>query len=327
MITFTQSNRKGPLSDRLRERGYSLEEAYIQNRLCIRMTAPNSKRIWVTGKNMAYPMNSEFVYEVANNKQLSYALAANISINIPASFYVNKGSNNPEIINFLETYNRVIVKPLDSYKSRGVTLNIKTIDALLPALTAAYQESSTAIIQEQVRGEEYRFTVLEGRVISILRRERPQIMGNGIDTVHDLVKAENTVRQTIPAGVISYPHWTPELLGEIVNSEEVLERGEIKLLSNTTLVSRGASVYELLDQTDNSYIQLVEKYVAMLGAGFVAVDMFILDHTVPATAGNYWFNECNASPSLKMYYASRNKDVSWIADNVVDAVDKYLNFK
>lgn len=325
MSIFATSRRQGPLSDRLRARGYALEEAHLDGRLIVRMTAP-SGRVWTTGKNMNYPMNSQCVHLIADNKHLSYTLAHKLSIQAPQSIYVERAAVAMDICrSFLMQHDRVIVKPLDSYKSRGVTLNITTEKELQDALQLAFKESPTAIIQQQVRGEEYRFTVLHGKVMSVLRRERPQVVGDGTSSIRQLVAHENDARKTLRQSGIDYPQWTKALVGDDVESDEVVEAGVERILASTTLVSRGASVYELSGEADSSYGEMAERFASEIGAGLCAVDMFILDHTQPATPGNYWFNECNASPALKMYTVVRNADSSWIADAIVEATDKYLN--
>ena len=182
-----------------------------------------------------------------------------------------------------------------------------------------------AIVQEQVEGEEYRFSVLNGKVISVLRRERPQVIGDGTSTIREFVARENEQRSHLEHAILNYPQWTPELLGDGILSDDVLEAGERRLLSGTTLVSKGASVYELIDETHQSYIQIAELFAQEIAAGFVAIDMFLHDHATEANASNYRFNECNSAPSLKMYLAPRNRNIEYIIDTVVDEVDKALN--
>lgn len=322
---FQESTRKNILLSRLRDIGYLAEETRIDGTALIRIIAP-SGRVWLTGKNMAYPMNSHMIHQVANNKRMSYEIASGAGIEVPESLYsVTDSYSKVEAEELLKKYGRLIAKPLDSYKSRGVTVGITTHEVLDAAVQYALQESTVAIIQQQVHGEEYRFTVLDGAVVSVLRRERPQVVGDGISTVRDLVEAENSSRREIATNnIVTYPQWTPDLLGDVIESDEVLADGEARILSSASLVSGGASVYELMDEVDRSYIELAERFVHQIGAGFVAVDMFIVDHTEPAKAGGYWFNECNISPSLKMYFTPRNADSSHVVDRVVELTDQLL---
>lgn len=321
---FTESSRQGALWVGLRAQGFAIEEATINAMLFIRITNSNGG-VWLSGKKMSYPMNSPGVHEIANDKRLSYEVANAIGINTPASLYVDKSVSIEEISNFMSRYKKVVVKPLDGYKSRGVTLNIVDEDELGRALQCAYQESNTAIIQEQVEAEEYRFSVLNHKVVSVLRRERPQIVGDGISTIAQLVEKENHARQQLPPTVASYPLWTEDLMGEIVLSTKVLDLGERCILSNTTLVSKGASVYELIEKTHQSYCEIAERFVKTIDAGYVAVDIFISDHNQQAEETNYWFNECNASPSLKLFTTSRNYNDEHIIQDVISTTAKHLN--
>lgn len=299
---------------------YTLEETNIDGELLIRIVSPGG-RVWLSGSRMPYPMNSAMTQTIADNKRYSYEIAKQIGMRIPQSVYITRSSGIEPALALLDDYRRIIVKPLDSYRSKGVTLDITSPVELEAALGCAFLESPTAIAQEQVDGEEHRFTVLNGNVVSVLRRERPQVRGDGVRPIRDLVQAENEARRKLQAKT-QYPQWTKELLGEIVDSEEVLAMGVPRILSSETLVSRGASTYELLPEIERVYIEMVEDYATTISAGFVAIDMFLTDHTKMV---DYWFNECNVSPALKMYLTPRNTDVEHIIDQVVDEVDKLLN--
>lgn len=317
-------SQRGGLYAALRTRGYTIEDTTVGNQPIIRIVSPVG-RTWISSKKMAYPMNNHYVHQVADNKQMSYELAERLGLHIPCTTYANRETSLDRARELVSEYQKVIVKPLDSYKSHGVTVGVDSEKLLTEALEHAYKFSPTAIIQEQVQGEEYRFTVLEGKVISVLRRERPQVKGDGVSTVHELVRRENDLRSAISNTRVTYPQWSEELLGTVMNSDRVLGNGEVCILSMATLVSQGASVYELMSRVDHSYKRAAELFAATLGAGLLAVDMFILDEEAPATKGNYWFNEANASPSLKMYSTPVNADSRWVADAIVETTDRYLN--
>ena len=98
----------------LSEQGYRIEEAKVNGKLLIRMINPTGG-VWLTGKKMAYPMNSYAVYEIADNKRYAYDLADEIGIPTPQSTYYEAGASLDQALVFLENYKRVVVKPLDSY--------------------------------------------------------------------------------------------------------------------------------------------------------------------------------------------------------------------
>lgn len=320
-ILFNDSRPIG-LYGHLMKLGYKVERAEMADSTIIRITSPSGK-VWMSGKKMSYPMNSYEICQIANNKQRAYILMDMLGVRIPKSVYVNE--LNKYALALMKTHKKVIVKPVDGYHSKGVTVDVETEEVLRRAISGACEISSQCIVQEQVEGEEYRFTLLGGKVVSVLQRKRPQIIGNGVDSIRQLVLNENQSRHEIMKNeIISYPQWTSELMGVDLDSEEVLTKNEIRILSRTTLVSEGASVYELINEINKSYLDLINDIANVIGTGFVAVDMFLLDHTEPI-GDNYWFNECNIAPSLKMYRAARNYDCSKIIEDVVREVDKTLN--
>lgn len=317
--SFFMSDRQGELWQGLRDREFFIEESRVDGELCIRITSPNGRR-WLAGKKMSYPMNSHMVYQLADNKRASYEIAHRLGIVAPRSMYCRERDDVIDRSAILKDYRRVVVKPLDSYQSKGVTLNITTSEELAVALESAWRESPTAIVQEQVDGEEYRFTVLDGRVISVLRRERPQVVGDGSKTIADLVAAENELRRQLNLSV-PYPLWSEETLGDEVSSRRVLGDREVCILSQATMVRNGASIYEVMPETDSSYIDIAERFSREIGAGLLAVDMFIVNHR---KQGDYWFNECNTAPALKLYAAVRNHDNSSVIERIVTRTAELL---
>ncbi len=309
---FSTSDRKSALWNGLRNCGFLIEDAYINGELCIRVTAP-SGRLWLAGKKMSYPMNSHEVHCLAGNKQSSYQLAEQLGIMVPESIYCTDHDSLPKIESFMADRKPVVVKPLDGYQSIGLTLDVINTKQLTAALKKAWCEHHIAIVQRQIMAEEYRFTVLDGEVISVLRRERPQVVGDGVKTIAQLVEEENKARLLLRPEIF-YPLWTKSIMNSQEVSQRVLPAGYRYILSQATMVRDGASVYEVMCETSPYYINIAKQFARELGAGLLAVDMFIVDHR---GEGNYWFNECNTSPALKLYAAVRNHDNSSIIERIV----------
>lgn len=316
---FKPSSRSGALTSRLKQKGFTVEDARIGGKFYTKITSPHGRR-WLASSKMSHPINSHEVHCLADNKQLSYGVAESLDITIPKSMYAVRGEVSDDELNaFLVAMKPVIVKPLDSYQSKGVTLHINQPEQLRQALEKAWCESTTAIVQEQVSGEEYRFTVLDGKVVSVLRRERPQVVGDGKSMVAELIAAENEAREKLS---VSYPAWDQNLVGDAVRDGRIMPAGERLILSQATMVRSGASIYEVIDETDGRYIELAEKFASEIGAGLLAVDLFIEDHR---EYGRYWFNECNAAPALKLYMAVRNRDDGQVIDKIVDRTAELLS--
>lgn len=106
---------------------------------------------------------------------------------------------------FLHRLGRCTVKPASSGRGLGVTCGITTSGELALAMSFALRWDSAVVVERHLTGSEYRLLILDGDVISTVRRTPPLVTGDGTSTVHDLITAENARRFADPAGQGLYP--------------------------------------------------------------------------------------------------------------------------
>lgn len=327
MIEYKTCERVGPFWTGLRNRGYTLTEAFVAKKPLIRCTGP-SGATWVTTTHISHPMNSGTIEEIAKQKDIAYDLVSLNGGSIPVTQVIGRQESTDKAVEILNNVGRVVVKPIDSSGSNGVTCDITKESQLIRALAEARQYSSDVIVQEQVYGDEVRFTVLNGRVVSVLLRRGPRVIGDGISTLATLIAMENENRRLLTLPYIRYPQLTPDLIDEGYFSDTTIPtKGEIVQLSSATMVKKGASIYEVLDTTHPSYIEFANQLARDMGGGLLAVDIFIVDYTAEMKKGNHWFNEFNASPAMALYYASRGESAAHVVEEVLDTVDAMINYR
>lgn len=99
----------------------------------------------------------------------------------------------------------VVVKPVDLSKGRGVTTNIADLEELRAAFSKARAVSSGRVLVERyVPGDDHRIAVFGGKFKWVSRRSPPRIVGNGTNTVAELIDLENQTRSEadIAAGIV-----------------------------------------------------------------------------------------------------------------------------
>jgi cyanophycin synthetase len=322
-MQFKKSLSTRPFWQALRDKGYEIESTSILDKPILRLTSPSGKQ-WLTSTNISHPTTSTLVTEIATNKWMAYKVIETMGISMPYTLCVSREDTIDEKAIFSRAA-KLITKPRDSLASRGVTLNITTKDELHSGLEEAWRYSAHAIIQQMVTGDEMRFTILDGEVVSVLQRQTPRVVGNGKSTIAELIEQENIVRRSRRHEYIAYPELDATLIdaGYLTDSR-VLEEGYVLELSKSTLVKTGATIYERIDDIHASYLSIVNRIANELGSSFIVVDLFVQDYTKPATADAYWFNELNVSSALVLYYAPINKDDTHIANMIVDKFDKMI---
>jgi cyanophycin synthetase len=85
----------------------------------------------------------------------------------------------------------VVVKPQDGNQGKGVTVNIISRDHLKIAYAAASAISESIMVERYLPGHDFRLLVVGGKVVAAARRDPPQVIGDGIHTVRELVEIVN----------------------------------------------------------------------------------------------------------------------------------------
>jgi D-alanine-D-alanine ligase-like ATP-grasp enzyme len=312
------------LARALEQKGYAIDVTEGRS-VTATYTRPTGE-VWKTrAAHLAYPFTSSKARSVSQYKNKAYELAEEVGFSYPSTVFVTDLPSDETLESLLSRYKKLIVKPNNSSLSRGLTVNIETIDDLKKAIAHARKVTPNVLIQEQVKGEEIRFTVIEGKVEAALLRRTARVIGDGVSSISALIQAENELRKNLTFDYITYPLLSASLVGEErMQDARVPAKGEIVELSHSTMIRGGCSVYDILPEIHPSYIKQVENLVAKLDAGFVVVDVFCQAFDQPATPENHWFIEFNTAPVLKLYYSCRDGKHFDIVSRLADAIDRSL---
>lgn len=317
------------IGDELITKGYTISAEYEDRHLVATYVAPNGAQWQTQAARIHYPFTSNAAHDLSTDKEAAYRFAETVDISIPFTKRIGFSDNLDTIglEDIAQSHGPLIVKPNNASLSKGLTLNIKTVSELSEAIEAARLiKQSDVLVQQQVDGDEIRFVVIKGKVKAALLRQTPRVIGDGISTVKELVEKENNVRKDLVFPYISYPQLTSDIVAEeLLNSSYVPAINEVFEFSKATMIRNGCSVYNVLDQVHQSYIQEIERFIANVDTGFLVVDFLIKNYTMPLEAHNYWFLEFNVSPVLKLCYGCRDGKMFDIVPLIANLIDETLN--
>ena len=274
-----------------------------------------------------YPFATSSARLITNHKNLSYDLASKIGISHPDSVTIYPDDQVFKAATLLlETHGLVIVKPNSGSVSNGLTLNISRTDALPEAIKHARSFSDKVLVQQQVRGDEVRFVVVDGAVRAAILRQTPGVTGDGTTTLGQLIKDENVSRSSIVDTAVPYPRIDSDLVNmDAVNLDSIPALNERVELGKGTMIRLGASIYDVTETIHPSYLEIAEKLGVQLGNGFVVVDIMIHDYTKPAGNNNYAFIEYNLCPALQLFYSCRDgKHFDVVGDYIAPMIEMML---
>ena len=126
-----------------------------------------------------------------NKIACNYLLQEN---NYPVPVFIFSSEVGEKELMFLEKFAPIVVKPFDTNKGAEIHMNIQNSVELIEAFKKVKEVSTHAILQQQATGLDYRFLVIDKKVVGVLWNEWPSVIGDGFHTIEQLVERENTNR-------------------------------------------------------------------------------------------------------------------------------------
>lgn len=196
----------------------------------------------------------------------------------------------------------VIVKPNSGTQGVGVTL-VHNKREFYRAVKGIFKRDSVVLVQQVVKGKDYRLVVLDDTVISAYERTPLCVVGNGRSTVARLLeqkqkqfiadKRDTQIREDDLRIVQKLAHQGMTLSSVPKRDQKVF------LLDNANLSTGGDS----LDVTDR--VHLAFKKIAIdltrgMGLRLCGVDLMVAGE-ISEAPDEYWVLEINSSPGLDHY--------------------------
>ncbi len=203
----------------------------------------------------------------------------------------------------------VVIKPQDGNQGKGVAVNIETRERVLAAYAASTEISSDIIVERYIPGYDFRLLVVGTHLVAAARRDPPQVIGDGVHTVRELVEQVNNdpLRGEGHATSLTKIRFDDIALATLTTqghaADSVPAKGARVLLRNNANLSTGGSA---TDVTDDVHPELAARAVTvaqMIGLDICGVDV-VCDsvHRSLEEQGGAVI-EVNAAPGLRMHLA------------------------
>ena len=152
----------------------------------------NGNSTFIQGERVM--LDSALTLELAGNKALIYRLLAEDGYQVPKSLVFSLNTINKAFEFKQEVDSNVVIKPMSSWAGQGVTVNINNTETLKKAASYASRFGDELIIEQHIPGDSYRLLFLNGDLIDAVRRDSPQVTGDGKYTIRELIEEENQKR-------------------------------------------------------------------------------------------------------------------------------------
>ena len=212
----------------------------------------------------------------------------------------------------------VITKPNLGSRSRHTTIHIDTKEKLIVGFEKAKKLSPLVVIEEEFRGSLFRGTLVGGKLAGVIRRDFPQVTGDGIHTLQELMDEEN--KRPERAGPIFHKitidkEANAELQRQNIKLSDTVEKDRVITFSQKTSRGCGGTTTEVTDITHPENVEMLEHVAKFLDDPLIGVDFIIEDITKswkeparnasPNDAGGEQHSgiiECNSLPFIDLHH-------------------------
>lgn len=266
--------------------------------------------------------HSEILYSVSSSKDSKIAqtiqkdkwatntLIERMGLPIPKWQVVD---NVTQLENVWSQYEKpIVVKPVGLVGGSGVVTGVKTIEEAKEAFGFALKACSKHIgkdwqnkimIQEQIKGEDYRLLVINGHLEIVTKRIPAFIVGNGKQTIKELIEITNTDPRrdiTSPTHTLKPIVIDESLLSYLKDQKLSLEsipKKEQKInVRKVASMSQGGITEDFTEKVGPEIKAIVESIAASVHAFTLGVDILCQDISKPLTQENGGIIEINIMP-------------------------------
>ncbi len=218
----------------------------------------------------------------------------------------------------------VIVKPNSGSQGVGVSLVHNKLE-FYKAVRSIFKRDRIVLVQQPVRGTDYRLVVLDKKVISAYERIPLNVIGDGKSTIGQLLKIKK--KQFVASSRDTQiktddPRIAIKLLHQGLSFRSVPAKGQkVYLLDNANLSTGGNSV-DVTEKVHPAFKKLAVKLTRDMGLRLCGVDLMI-DGDISQKPGAFWVLEINSAPGLD-HYAKIGKAQEQIVEDLYLEVLKHM---
>ncbi len=199
----------------------------------------------------------------------------------------------------------VVVKPADRDQGLGVAADLRDDGGVAAAFHAASRHSANVLVEKHFHGQDYRFTVFNGRVIKTVSRLPGGVTGDGMQSVAGLLDVakldDQRARRARARGrdLLELDQEALELLSQNgMSPQSVPAAGQYVPLRRRANVSAGGTPRLVTQQIHPDNLRLAERSAAALQLDLAGVDVIMQDISRSWLDSGALICEVNGQPQI-----------------------------
>lgn len=264
---------------------------------------------------------------IMENKVVTKKVLENSGLNVPKGYEFN--SIEDAILNYSKFNNKpIVIKPKSTNFGIGISIfpDGGNKGDIVKAIEIAFKHDNTVLIEEFIKGKEYRFLVINDKVVGILHRVPANVIGDGVKSIKELVevKNESSLRgkgYKTPLEKINLDENAELFLKQNdLNFDYIPNKGEIVYLRENSNISTGGDSIDCTDIIPKTFKTVAIEAAKAVGAKICGVDMIIEDYN--SEDSSYGIIELNFNPAIHIH----SYPYKGIERNIAKEILKLLEF-
>lgn len=221
----------------------------------------------------------------------------------------------------------VVIKPKSTNFGIGISIfkNGGNEEELLKAFEIAFKYDKTVLLEEFIEGKEYRFLVIDNRVVGILHRVPANVIGDGKSSIRELVEIKNQ------DPLRGYGYVTPLekikldenaalfLNNQNMNFDYTPKKDEVVYLRENSNISTGGDSIDYTDLIPEKFKNIAVQCANAVNARVCGVDIMLEDYS--SEDSSYGIIELNFNPAIHIHCFPYKGEERGIAAHVLKMLE------
>lgn len=248
----------------------------------------------ITCRESLSELTTSIAMSRCDDKAVTHRILRNTKLRVPAQ---TKVGNMEQAREFLAQHGAVVVKPARGEQGAGISVDVRTPDALQVAVDEAKQHCDSVLLEEYAHGFDLRIIVIDGSVVAASIRKPPRIQGTGQDTIRELIRKQSRRREAATHGESRIPidRETERCVKDAgYDLDDVLPYGADLVVRKTANLHTGGTMHDVTHKLHPTLRQAAITAAAAIDIPVTGLDLIVPD----PERDEYVIIEANERPGL-----------------------------
>jgi cyanophycin synthetase len=196
----------------------------------------------------------------------------------------------------------VVVKPRLGSRARHTSTYVQDAAEFERAFRSAQQLCRQVLFETHLMGDLCRATVIEGRIAGFLRKVQPRVVGDGVQTVRQLVEAKNRTKPERVSDIRMDAENEEYIRRQGYGWESLVEKGRVLDISRHSGRMVGGETREIPESIHPKLHALIERLAQLLDVPVAGFDLIIPDPETDPDTQKWGILEANTLPFIDLHY-------------------------